>query len=167
MGEIWEVREGCSCKKCKKAGDIETTKWRDDHKNDTKVEFQFDQNFFDREIFEDPITILQVEFNKIPANSKIWFSGIVSLDNDDNDFVPLILNIVRTRANGLSNTIYTQYFEVDEENNDDITQVPFAHVEIEANDIKNVTYTVTIQRDQDFGEVYLFGQSTLAATRFS
>lgn len=166
MGELWEVREGCSCKKCKEAV-LETTKCRDDHKNDTKVEFQYDQNFFDREIFEEPITILQVEFNKIPANSKIWFSGIVALDNDDNDYVPLILNIVRTRENGLSNTIYTQYFEVDEENNDDITQVPFAHVEIEANDIKNVTYTVTIQRDQNFGDVFLFGQSTLAATRFS
>ncbi len=110
MGEIWEVREGCSCQKCKETI-LKTIKCRDDHKDDTKVEFQFDQNFFDREIFEEPIKILQVEYNKIPK----------ALDNDDNDYVPLILNIARIRENGLSNTIYIQYFEVDEENHDDIT----------------------------------------------
>lgn len=168
----WVRREGCSCNRCREAeNNVGSNTDRNDkskkHGNQILTEFQFDQNFFDREIFEEPISILQVEFNRVSAGDKIWFSGIVSVDNDDDEFVTLVLNIVRTRANGLSNTIYTQLFEIDEENQDDITQIPFAHVQVEANGISDVTYTVTIERQDNTGEVFLFGQSTLTAVRFS
>lgn len=136
-----------------------------------KVEFQSDRSFLDDEIFETPIQVLQVTFKKICADDKVWFSGIVGFDNDTNvignDVALIRLTIVKTKWDGSERTIYRQTFEIDQPFHDDLTQVPFAHVEYEQNEEKNVTYTVFVQRLNDNRDVFLFGQNTLAALRIN
>lgn len=131
-----------------------------------KVEFQSDTSFLSDEIFNAPIQVLDVTFTKICAGDRVWFSGIVGFDNDtDGEVAVLRLSIVRTPENGNASTIYRQTFEIDEPGDDDRTQVPFAHVEFEQNEAKNVTYTVFVERLNDDIDVFFFGQNTLAALR--
>ncbi|HSO57464.1 MAG TPA: hypothetical protein VLQ66_04420 [Paenisporosarcina sp.] len=136
-----------------------------------KVEFQSDKSFLDDEIFESPIPVLQVTFKKICADDKVWLSGIVGFDNDTfepgNDVAVIRLTIVRTTQSGSEHTIYRQTFEIDQPGHDDLTQVPFAHVEYEQNERKNVTYTVFVQRLNDNRDVFLYGQNTLTALRIN
>ncbi|MGB3261426.1 hypothetical protein [Paenisporosarcina sp.] len=138
-----------------------------DKDNGDKVEFKYDISNLNVEIFGDPIAVLQAEFNKVKAGDRISLSGIIGLDNDSDEDVTMLITILRTRDNGLSNIIYSQIFEVHEEGNNDRTQEPFAHVEVEQNDIRNVTYTVRIQRLENNVDIFLFGQSTLTAVRYS
>ena len=189
-GRNWEKKEGCKCPKCLEVEvnvevevevelevDCKENHKKHDHdekkceckkcegKTD-KVEFKSDISFADDEIKKRPIEVLQVTFDKICENDKVWFSGIVGFDNDDNNPVTIKLTIVRTQ-NGNDKTIYRQTFEIDKEDHDDITQVPFAHVEYEQSEAKDVTYTVFVERLDNNGEVFLFGQSTLAALRIN
>ncbi|WP_342543291.1 hypothetical protein MHH33_06755 [Paenisporosarcina sp. FSL H8-0542] len=177
-------------KECPKCGDVnikvvcekDNHDKKDDHdkkKHDCekctgktdKVEFQSDTSVLDDEIFEEPIQVLQVSFKKICKDDKVWFSGIVGFDNDTcvygNDVAVIKLTIVRTSESGSERTIYRQIFEIDQPGHDDRTQVPFAHVEFESNENKNVTYTVFVQRLNDNRDVFLFGQNTLAALRIN
>lgn len=131
-----------------------------------KVEFQSDTSFLSDEIFNAPIQVLDVTFTKICAGDRVWLNGIVGFDNDTEDEVAVLrLSIVRTTENGNASTIYRQTFEIDEDGDDDRTQVPFAHVEFEQNEAKNVTYTVFVERLNDDIDVFFFGQNTLAALR--
>jgi hypothetical protein len=136
-----------------------------------KVEFKSDKSFLNDEIFERPIQVLQVTFKKICSDDKVWLSGIVGFDNDTrergNDVAVIRLTIVKTTASGSERTIYRQTFEIDQPGHDDLTQVPFAHVDHEQNEEKNVTYTVFVQRLNDDRDVFLFGQNTLAALRIN
>ncbi|EPD54216.1 hypothetical protein HMPREF1210_00201 [Paenisporosarcina sp. HGH0030] len=183
----WDKKNECKCAKC---GDVNIhvvckeedhdKKDHDEKKKDDcekctgktdKVEFQSDKSFLDDEIFEEPIQVLQVSFNKICEGDKVWLSGIVGFDNDTdvcgNDVAVIKLTIVRTTASGSERTIYRQTFEIDQPGHDDLTQVPFAHVEFESNENKNVTYTVFVQRLNENRDVFLFGQNTLAALRIN
>ena len=177
----WVKKKGCNCSKCsaleiKIEVEVEVTK-KEKEKEDNKkehdkgaqdrFEFQYDTSNLDVEIFEDPIAVLQVEFNRVFAGDRVSFSGIISLDNDTDEEVDMLLTILRTRANGATNIIYTQTFEVDEAGQDDRTQVPYAHVHVESNNIEDVTYIVRIQRLEDNVDVFLAGQSTLQAFRIS
>ena len=177
----WVKKKGCNCSKCsaleiKIEVEVEVTK-KEKEKEDNKkehdkgaqdrFEFQYDTSNLDVEIFEDPIAVLQVEFNRVLAGDRVSFSGIIGLDNDSDEDVTMLLTILRTKANGASNTIYSQRFEVHEEGQNDRTQVPFAHVHVESNTIEDVTYTVQIQRLEDNVDIFLAGQSTLQVFRIS
>lgn len=177
----YDKKEDCKCAKC---GDVNIhVQCNEDHdkkKKDecekctghtNKVEFQADKSFLDEEIFDYPIQVLQVTFKKVCADDKVWLSGIVAFDNDTDapgtDVAVIKLTIKRTTGYGEENTIYRQIFEIDKPWHDDLTQVPFAHVEYEQNENKNVTYTVYVQRLNDYRDVFLYGQNTLAALRIN
>lgn len=185
----WEKLDGCDCFKCREAEmKNECDKKHDWDKKDEckcdchnkkkedwdkckgptdKFEFQHDTSFLDDEIKECKIPVLQVVFSEICPGDKVWFNGLVGFDNDDNEFVTIRLTIVRTTAFGLNHTIYSQTFEIDEENHDDLTQVAFSYVEVEQNEKSDVTYTVNVERLENNGDVFLFGQNTLTALRIS
>jgi hypothetical protein len=165
-----DININVNCGNDKKDDDHGKGKDHDDkHDKDKgdKVEFKYDISNLNVEIFGNPIAVLQAEFNKVKAGDRISLSGIIGLDNDSDEDVTMLITILRTRENGLSNIIYSQIFEVHEEGNNDITQEPFAHVEVEQNDIRNVTYTVRIERLEGNVDIFLFGQSTLTAVRYS
>jgi hypothetical protein len=158
-------KDNCDCHE-KKKDDCDKCKGQTD-----KIEFQSDKSFLNDEIFERPIEVLQVTFEKICEDDKVWLNGIVGFDNDTdvifNDVAVIRLTIVRSTESGNERTIYRQTFEIDQPGHDDLTQVPFAHVEYEQNGAKNVTYTVFVQRLNDNRDVFLFGQNTLAALRIN
>ena len=185
----WEKREGCTCPRCR---EVEVTveckkvkkyfddreKKHDDHEKKChcdnckgpkdKVELQNDeQDFKHRRVKERSQEILQVTFDKLCFGDKVWLSGIVGFDNDNDFAAEVTLTITKRIGNGMERTIYTQEFEIDKAGNDDRTQVPFAKVDTIMSEQKDVTYTVRIELGDhhSYDGLFLEGVSTLTALR--
>lgn len=113
-----------------------------------------------------PVTVLQVDFDKINVGDRIWLNGIVSLNNNNNTFSTVTLTILRTSPIlGTPQVVYTQVFEIDNEGDDDLTQVPFSHVDVPTTQLFDIVYQVRIT----VGNPNLFVQTpnTLTASRIS
>ena len=173
--EKWEKKDGCGCKQCREAKDVKCPEKEKKEKcyqckgKQNTFEFQSDERNYPKEIDYKPTVALRVTFDKICANDKVWLSGIVGVNNNTtfND-ADLLLTIVRS-VGDYDDIIYYQRYEVDLSAFDvfnDRTTIPFAHVEKESNEKRDVTYTVYVQR-VDSSDINLQGPRTLTALRIS
>ncbi|WP_075617908.1 hypothetical protein [Paenisporosarcina indica] len=185
MGHLdkkWVKKKGCDCFKCceveitveckeekkhhdcsEKKSDCDKCKGPKD-----KVELQNDEQDFKHErVKERSQEILEVTFDKLCFGDKVWLSGVVGFDNDNNFAVDVKLTITKRVGNGIKKTILTQKFEIDKEGHDDLTQVPFAKVDTILSEQRNVTYTVRVELEDhnSYDCLFLEGLSTLTALR--
>ncbi|MDT3766452.1 hypothetical protein [Priestia filamentosa] len=102
--------------------------------------------------------VLTLTFDQLNADDRVWLNGIVSVNNNLNNFTTAVLTI--TRGN---QEIYRSEVEVDRETNDDSTIIPFSFVDELNQDLANVQYTVFIFVGNP--AFFLDGPSTLTAQR--
>ncbi|MGG3572580.1 hypothetical protein ABES80_08790 [Bacillus gobiensis] len=127
---------------------------RHDRKKGEYFEFKFDEKNTDIIIKippepAPPVPILQVNFRKINAGDRVWLNGIITANNNNiNTFSEVTLTITRTSPQTGTQVIYSQFFEVDDEDagkgNDDVTTVPFSHVDVPTTKLNNVRYQVRV-----------------------
>jgi hypothetical protein len=136
-------------------------------KDKAPFEFKYDQRTFSATpIPIEPVTfpIVQVDFDTIHAGDRVWLSGVIGLDNDAAAFDTVVLTITRqSPIAGTPVTIYTQVFELSQEGSDDITQVPYSHVDVPLTELFDARYTVRISTFAT--NKFLEGQSILTAQR--
>ncbi|KAB2446261.1 hypothetical protein ACQCWD_27535 [Bacillus thuringiensis] len=139
--------------------------------NKESIEFEYDERFITTPILVPPapaapLTILTVNFDKINTGDRVWLSGIVSLNNNNNVFSTVTLTITRTSPlSGTPQVIYTQVFEIDNEGDDDQIQTPFSHVDVPTTQLFDVRYQVRVTVGNP--NLFVQGVNTLTALRFS
>lgn len=145
-----------------------------DHKKENKAElkdFEFytlNPNVQTPNRFELPVDmqspIASVTLDRVKKGDVVWLSGVVGLDNDDpNDNATITLRIFKGSPSVFipGEEIYRAVIEIEDENNDDQVVEPFAHVDVITENDKNVTYTVTLETDED--PVFVNGPVTFTA----
>ncbi|EOP20031.1 hypothetical protein CN570_19325 [Bacillus toyonensis] len=139
--------------------------------NKESIEFQYDERLITAPILVPPapaapLQILTVNFDKINTGDRVWLSGIVSLNNNNNVFSTVTLTITRiSPLSGTPQVIYTQVFEIDNEGDDDQIQTPFSHVDVPTTQLFDVRYQVRVTVGNP--NLFVQGVNTLTALRFS
>lgn len=105
--------------------------------------------------------VASVTLDEVEQGNVVWLNGVFGLDNDDpNDVATIIMRIFRGPIIP-GQEIYRAVIEIDDEGNDDQVVEPLAHVDVITQDNNNVTYTVTLETDED--PVFLNGPVTFTA----
>lgn len=134
-----------------------------------KVEFKYDEIDPTGNIpSSTPTPVLQVDFSTINPGDRVWLSGIVSLENDNDSVVPIRITITRSSPLGSTPvTIYSMRFDIDKSTGNAEVVEPFSHVDVPSTQLFDVRYqvliTVAVADTLFIGNV---GPHTLTAIRF-
>jgi hypothetical protein len=136
-------------------------------KEKAPFEFKYDQRIYNAvPVPIEPVTlpVVEVDLDTVHAGDRVWLSGVIGLNNNNATFDTVVLTITRqSPISGTPVTIYTQSFEISQEGSDDITQVPYSHVDVPLTELFDARYTVRIST---FGTgLTLQGQSILTVQR--
>lgn len=105
-----------------------------------------------------PELVLTLTFDQLNAGDVVWLNGIVSVNNNLNNFTTATLTIRRGNLE-----IYRSEVEIDRETNDDSTIIPFSFVDELNQNLTDVRYTVFLAVGNP--AFFLNGPSTLTAQR--
>lgn len=112
--------------------------------------------------------VASLTLDKVKKGDVVWLNGVFGLDNDDpDDVATVIMRIYKGNPPVFipGTEIYRAVIEIDDGGNDDQVVEPLAHVDTIHRDEKNVTYTVTLEVDED--PVFLNGPVTFTAAVIS
>lgn len=171
----YDCHDECDCKKDHKKGHKKDDK-KDGHKDRADLkDFEFytlDPNVQQDNRFELPVDVqtpvASVKLDKVKKGDVVWLNGVFGLDNDDpDDYATIIMRIYKGSPSVFipGEEIYRAVIEIDDAGNDDQVVEPLAHVDVISKNDENVTYTVTLETDED--PVYLNGPVTFTAALIS
>lgn len=108
--------------------------------------------------------VASVELGRIRRGDLVSLNGVFGLDNDAAGVATVIMRVHKGAPSVFipGQEIYRAVIEIDVEGSDDQVIEPLAHVDTVGENAKNVTYTVTIEPDENF--VFLNGPVTFTAT---
>lgn len=164
---------------CSDSGNTIQNISRNNDKNDNKqkgfschdeVEFKYDETNSPGERIPPttPTPVLQVDFSTINPGDRVWLSGIVNLENDNDSVMPIRITITRSSPLGSTPvTIYSMRFDIDKSTGNAEVVEPFSHVDVPSTQLFDVRYqvliTVAVADKLFIGNV---GPHTLTAIRF-
>ncbi|ELC8442293.1 hypothetical protein QYB59_001315 [Clostridium perfringens] len=135
---------------------------------ETRVEFRYDERT------PDPATpiptttpgveLLAVTFDEVEAGNRVWLSGVIAVDSNVAQIVRLTIRIVKDSPNINPTTIYTLTVEIDVSSADDVSAIPFSHVDVNNVDLFDVRYSVFASANA--AGLVSQGPNTLTALRF-
>ncbi len=135
---------------------------------DTRVEFRYDERT-PAEPISIPTTtpgveLLEVRFDKVAAGNRVWLSGVILVDSNVNQIARLTIRIVKDSPNINPITIYTSIVEIDVSSADDLSAIPFSHVDVNNVNLFDVRYRVFAS--SNIPGLVSQGPNTLTALRF-
>ncbi|MBS3681818.1 hypothetical protein KGF86_16620 [Ornithinibacillus massiliensis] len=175
----YDCHDECDCKKDHKKDhkkDDKKDHKKDGHKDKANLKnFEFytlNPNVQQPNRFELPVDVqtpvASVTLDKVKKGDVVWLNGVFGLDNDDpDDFATIIMRIYKGSPSVFipGEEIYRAVIEIDDAGNDDQVLEPLAHVDVITENDENVTYTVTLETDED--PVFLNGPVTFTAALIS
>lgn len=163
----------CCNAKCDKCHDKDRDHCHDKDrkpcKEETRVEFRYDER---TPVPPTPIPLapasvelLAVTFDEVEAGNRVWLSGVIAVDSNVGDVTRLTITIVKDSPNINPITIYTLTVEIDVSSADDVSAIPFSHVDVNNVDLFDVRYSVFASANRANALVSQ-GPNTLTALRF-
>ena len=137
-------------------------------REENRVEFRFDERTPDPPTpiptTNPGVELLAVRFDEVERGDRVWLNGVIAVDNTTASIIRLTIRIVKDSPNMAPTTIYTLTVEIDVSSADDVSAIPFSHVDVNNADLFDVRYRVFASANAT--GLVSQGPNTLTALRF-